>query len=64
MQFDPGLDFRDMCLYNEPRMNRVVIHFCFSFFVFVPHPIKGIKVMECCQSYPKVNRPLNQIILD
>lgn len=61
IQFDPGLtgtrrfprvlDYRDLCLYNEPRMSCVVMNCCsllFFNFIFVgcPSPHRRIRDME------------------
>lgn len=60
MQFDPGLtgtrmfprvlDYRDLCLYNEPRMRCVVMSCCSFLFLFYcvgcPSPHRRIRDME------------------
>lgn len=83
MQTDPGLmrtgrfprvlDYRELCLYNEPRMNCVVMNCCcFLFkkntnvgFSFTPSEDQRHGAFECCHSCSKANKPfcpLNQIM--
>lgn len=80
IRFDPGLtgttrfprvlDFRDLCLYHEPRMSCVVTNCCsllLSIFCFLnvffcwlsltPSEDQRHGAFECCPSCSKVNRP-------